>query len=38
MKIWSHTMYTKDKRESFQMYTAVYLVLFPGKFHQNHKI
>lgn len=29
-------MYIKDK-ESFQMYTAVYLVLFPRKSHRIHK-
>lgn len=30
-------MYTKDKRESFQMYTVVFHVLFSQKFHRIHK-
>lgn len=31
-------MYTKDKREIFQMYTAVFHVLFPRKSHRIHKL
>ena len=30
-------MYTKDKKESFQMYTAVFHVLFPRKSHGIHE-